>query len=143
MGFLDDLLKDVEKGVDRLQKGADKLITETNLRSEIEKLKRQQRDLLAEIGEEAVALYVAGEIALPGLSMQIAQLQELREQIEAKQEQLEALPPQSASEKAGGAQPVSAAADAPAPSASGFCEQCGAPLPAGAAFCGQCGHKVT
>ena len=142
MGFLDGLLKDVEKGIDRVQQGADKLLSENTLRTEIEKLKRDQRELLAEIGEEAVALYVAGEIALPGMSMQIAQLSEIREKIEAKQGELtlvkQATP---AAAKVAANDPVAPmpeeqpAQATPAAASATFCAHCGARLTAGAAFC--------
>ena len=142
MGFLDDLLKDVEKGIDQVQKGADKLITETSLRSDIDKLKRGQRELLAEIGEEAVALYAAGEIALPGMGMQIAQLREIREKIEAKEDELSRA---DVSEPTGiETDAVEPAAPAPEPQTQTptFCANCGARLSEGVTFCPQCGTRV-
>ena len=145
MGFLDDLLKDVEKGIDRVQKGADKLLSEQALRSEIEKLKHDQHEILAEIGEEAVALYAAGEIALPGMNVQIAQLRDIRARIEASQNQLTEMRETTA---AGAPEPAPAPEPAqPVPSAEravpvAFCAECGAQLTEGAAFCPECGHKV-
>jgi hypothetical protein len=170
MGFLDKMLKDVEKGVGRAQFEADKALKVNNLKSEIEKLKRERHDLLAQIGEEAVALYSSGSIALPGLDMQIAKLKELREQMEAKEAQLAAVQAaqfqpaaaagapapapepaaQSAPEPA--AQPVTpapavepvtpAAEAAPAAARPVFCQNCGAKLPASGAFCPSCGAKI-
>lgn len=134
MGFLDDLLKDVEKGIDRVQQGADKLLSENALRTEIEKLTRDQKALLAEIGEEAVALYAAGEIALPGMAMQIAQLRDVREKIELKQAELV---------QVAQAKETAAAPDAGRPAAAAFCATCGARLSGGAAFCPECGTKVS
>jgi hypothetical protein len=152
MGFLDDLLKDVEKGIDRVQQGADKLLAENTLRSELDKLKKDHHDLLAEIGEEAIALYAAGEIALPGMSMQIAQLGDIREKIEAKQDEVAALRqarPAGAAAPATDTAPQTAAPQTTAPqttapqtAASGHCLACGAQLTEGAAFCPECGHKV-
>ena len=141
MGFLDDLLKDVEKGIDQVQKGADKLISETSLHSDIDKLKRGQRELLAEIGEEAVALYAAGEIALPGMSMQIAQLREIREKIEAKEDEL------SRVGETGTREPEAAAARPVDPTTHGqsspaFCAKCGARVPENATFCTACGSEI-
>jgi hypothetical protein len=145
MGFLDDLLKDVEKGIDRVQQGADKLLSESSLRSEIEKLKRDQHDLLAEIGEEALALYAAGEIALPGMSMQIAQLRDIRDKIETRQDELarvqQARPAGAEEAVPESAAPELATAEPAAPSVA-FCAECGARLTEGAAFCPACGHKV-
>ena len=149
MGFLDDLLKDVEKGIDRVQQGADKLLSENALRSELEKLKRDQHDLLAEIGEEALALYAAGEIALPGMAMQIAQIRDVREKIEAKQAELTQVkqaaqagatrnpPAEPAPSSAEAAETPAEEPTAPANAAeqsAAFCAECGAGLTEGAAF---------
>lgn len=145
MGFLDDLLKDVEKGIDQVQKGADKLITETSLRSDIDKLKRGQRELLAEIGEEAVALYAAGEIALPGMSMQIAQLREIREKIEAKEDDLSRIGEigtrEIEADAAGSADLTKPTTDGQS-SSPAFCTKCGARLAENATFCPGCGNKI-
>lgn len=152
MGFLDDLLKDVEDGIDRVAKGADKLLSDTNIRSEIEALKRDQRGLLAEIGEEAVALYAAGEIQLPGMSMQIAQLRDIQGKIEDLQAQLEQSPARAAAASAVAAEPASESASAASPASEAsparaatpaFCPECGAQLTEGAAFCAECGNRVT
>jgi len=148
MGFLDDLLKDVEKGIDRVAQGADKLLSESNIRSELDALNRDQQGLLAEIGEEAVALYAAGEIQLPGMNMQIAQLRDIRSKITEMETQLTqaqgAAPPRAATP----AETVAEAPAAPAPDAESassvtFCAECGARLTEGVAFCPECGNRVT
>lgn len=102
----------------------------TEIRAGLEKLRSERHDLLAEIGEDAVALYASGEITLPGLSMKIAQLGELQERIEQEEarlaETIEASRPQ---------------AGAPAPV--GTCPVCGAALFAGDRFCPQCGRRIS
>ena len=142
MGFLDKVLKDVEEGAGRAQFEMDKQAKLASLRGEIEKLKQEQRELLAEIGEEAVALYVSGQIALPGLSMQIARLQEVREKIGAQEAALAAV---QASRYMGGqpAPATSAAATSPAMKVvqPAICPRCGAKLPPKVTFCPSCGAR--
>jgi len=172
MGFLDKMLKDVEKGVGRAQFEADKLMKVNNLKSEVEKLKRERHDLLAEIGEEAVALYATHEIALPGLDMQLARLGDLTQTAAAKEAELAAAqatqfaagaaampapaPAAEAVTPAAPAMPVAPAApemptpvaEAPAESAPAsagrpaFCANCGSKLPPAGVFCPECGTKV-
>ncbi|MGQ9667581.1 MAG: zinc ribbon domain-containing protein [Anaerolineae bacterium] len=102
-------------------------ITET--RARLEKLRQERRDLLAEIGEDAVALYASGEITLPGLGMKIVQLGELQECIEQEEARLVAF-----------AEASRLKAGPPAPA--GTCPACGAALLAGDRFCPQCGRRV-
>jgi len=164
MGFLDKMLKDVEKGVGRAQFEADKLMKVNNLKSEVEKLKRERHDLLAEIGEEAVALYASHEIALPGLDMQLARLGDLTQAATAKEAELAAAqatqfapgaPAVSSPVPAAAMTPATPAMSSPAPTAAAmtpaapasagrpaFCANCGGKLPPTGVFCPECGAKV-
>lgn len=101
----------------------------TEGRARLEKLRQERHDLLAEIGEEAVALYASGEITLPGLSMKIVQLGELQERIEQEEARL------AAAVEASRPRAVS-------PTPAGACPACGAVLFAGDRFCPQCGRRV-
>ncbi len=100
------------------------------IRAGLEKLRTERHDLLAEIGEEAVALYASGEITLPGLSLKIAQLGELQERIEQEEARLAAMV-EASRPKAG------------APVLVGACPACGAALFAGDRFCPQCGRRIS
>jgi hypothetical protein len=169
MGFLDKMLKDVEKGVGRAQFEADKLMKVNNLKSEVEKLKRERHDLLAEIGDEAVALYASHEIPLPGLDLQLARLGDLTQHVKTKEADLAAAQatafaagepavsspiPTAAMASAAPAAPV--AIETPAPAAPmeaapatlapagrpAFCANCGGKLPPTGVFCPECGTKV-
>lgn len=102
----------------------------TEARARLEQLRQERHDLLAEIGEEAVALYASGEITLPGLSMKIVQLSELQERIEQEEVRLTAMVEASRPK-----------AEAPAPV--GACPACGAVLYAGDRFCPQCGRRIS
>jgi len=102
----------------------------TEARARLEKLRQERHDLLAEIGEEAVALYASGEITLPGLGMKIVQLGELQERIELEEARM------AAAVEASRPKAVS-----PAPV--GTCPACGAALFAGDRFCPQCGRRVS
>lgn len=137
MGFLDRMLKDVEKGAGRAQFEIDKQAKLASLRAEIERMKREQRELLAEIGEEAVALYASGQIALPGLSRQMARLQEIREKIEAQEAELATVQASQYIER----QPTPATSSAMDVAQPAICPQCGAKLPTKVAFCPNCGAR--
>ncbi|MGC8827466.1 MAG: hypothetical protein ACP5TV_10730, partial [Anaerolineae bacterium] len=102
----------------------------TEARARLAQLRQERHDLLAEIGEEAVALYASGEITLPGLSMKIVQLSELQERIEQEEARM------AAAVEASRPKAVS-----PAPV--GACPACGAMLFAGDRFCPQCGRRVS
>lgn len=99
-------------------------------RARLEKLRQERHDLLAEIGEDAVALYASGEITLPGLSMKIVQLGELQECIEQEEARLVAFA-EARRLKAG------------PPTPAGICPACGTALFAGDRFCPQCGRRVS
>ncbi len=101
----------------------------TDARARLEKLRQERHDLLAEIGEEAVALYASGEITLPGLSMKIVQLSEIQERIEQEETRL-AVWAEAARMKTS------------VPAGVGACPVCGALLYAGDRFCPQCGRRV-
>lgn len=102
----------------------------TEARARLEQLRQERHDLLAEIGEEAVALYASGEITLPGLSMKIVQLSELQERIEQEEVRLAAMVEASRPK-----------AETPAPV--GACPACGAVIYAGDRFCPQCGRRIS
>ena len=102
----------------------------TEARVRLEKLRQERHDLLAEIGEEAVALYASGEITLPGLGMKLVQLSELQERIELEEARMAAAVEASRPK-----------AVPPAPV--GACPACGAALFAGDRFCPQCGRRVS
>jgi len=156
MGFLDKMLKDVEKGVGRAQFEADKLIKVNSLKGELERMKRDQQAVLAQIGEQIIALHEAGQITLPGLEDQIAQWQGIRAGLEEKaaeldaaqkatyEDSLQATKSEAPSVAVTSEEPAVSAPATPEPIAqkTNLCPHCGQPAPAGAAFCPECGGRI-
>jgi len=94
------------------------------VRAELEELQTQRLDILAQIGEEAVALYAAGEVQLPGMGLLIARLQDIQGRISALEARGKAL------------------WQIHGQGAAGTCSACGASLWEGDRFCPQCGQPV-
>lgn len=94
------------------------------VQAELEELQAQRREIVAEIGEEVVALYAAGEVQLPGMGLLIARLQDLQGRIAALEARGKAL------------------WQVHSQGAAGTCSACGASLWEGDRFCPQCGQPV-
>lgn len=161
MGFLDSLSKTLSSGTDRVKFEADKFQKTTKINGELLNLKTQVETNLRQLGERTLELYQQGAISAPEVASLAQIVAQLREQMNAKEKELEALQsqvyePETTPAAGTPAQQVpivtSQPATPPAPSvvssttAAGStpyaCATCGASLPQSSAFCPNCGARV-
>ena len=156
-GFFDRVSKAVTGAVDRGKREVDEFVRIQKINGEIGEVEKkvsafqaQIQAIKVQIGEKAVEMLRAGQLASPdlqammdqiaGIEQQIAEQQEV---IAAKKAEIEKVKAESEAQRAAAAQPAQPGepAQPAAPPAGRFCAQCGAQVAEGAAFCPQCGAK--
>ena len=131
-GFFDK----IKSGADKAAFEADRLRRVTVAQSALNKLKGELTTQTGAIGARAVELYDSGALAVPELQELCQQLDGLRQQVAAQEQEIERIREEKAPE---------AAAAAPTPTAAPAgrtCPNCHAEVAAGVKFCPNCGSKV-
>jgi DNA repair exonuclease SbcCD ATPase subunit len=156
MGFLDNISKSIQQGVDRAKFEAEKFQKTTKYQGEVNEFKRQLDAKLMELGQRAYDLQRAGQINAPSIAQLSATVDQLRATLLAKEEELnqaqaENFPePPTASPPPTAAQQVPISYEAPTiitpPPQAGptqkTCPNCGFQMPGTAMFCPNCGTRV-
>jgi len=150
MGILDDLNKTVTGSVGWMKFEARKLQKTTRIQSEIFDLRQQRETTIAKLGQRALELYQQGLLTLPGVAELAQTVDQLQNQIAAKEQELqqaqaeayvEPSPPASAQHVP--IQPETAAPAPPSDTSAGVaCPRCGFICPPTALFCANCGTRV-
>lgn len=159
MGFLDNITKTINHGVERAKFEAEKFQRTAKLQSDISNLNRQIDAKRAELGDRALELYKAGQIQSPTLGEMIKQLEDLRAQITLREEELKTVQSEVFVEPAPAPAPTQTsapsqtppAATAPTPpsptppagtvSVAKSCPNCQFQMPATAMYCPNCGAR--
>lgn len=161
MSFLNKLGRDLGTAAEKARFEADKALKANRLGGELSGLTDQLQRATAGIGAKVMELHVAGQLNIPELESAFAQVETLRQQVSAKQAEVDALKaaqfvgatPAAAAPAAGAAPsgltygdtsapPAACAPEAPAAATpSKFCPSCGA-ASEGAKFCPSCGQKL-
>ncbi len=159
MGFLDNISKTIQQGVDRAKFEADKFQKTTRLQGEVNEFKRQLDAKLMELGQRAYDLQRAGQINAPSIAQISANVDQLRATLLAKEEELNLAtadnfpePPTAAPKASAQQVPISYEAPptviTPPPAAQQAgptekaCPNCGFQMPGTAMFCPNCGTRV-
>ena len=147
--FLDKL----KSGADKAAFEADRLVRVNQAQSAAKAAQREVDAELQALGRQVMDLYDAGTLAQPELLALCANVDDLRQQLAAREAEVERIrdekPPESGAEQiqtaeqpAGAQQPEPPEAQpAPAPS-SHTCANCGATIKPNNRFCPECGTRV-
>jgi hypothetical protein len=90
MRFLDNLSKSLSSGVDRAKFEADKFQRTTRINGEIANFKSQIDTNMRQLGERALELYQQGTLQAPEIASLAQIIAQLRAQLQAKEQELEA-----------------------------------------------------
>ncbi|WP_298820201.1 zinc-ribbon domain-containing protein [Chloroflexus sp.] len=149
MGLLDQLSKTIAQVSDRAKFEAEKFQKTTRLQGEINELRRQIDQKLMELGQRAYDLQRAGHIHAPSLAELAAAVEQLRNALVTREEDLkqaqnevyvEPAPVTPPTQPTVQSVPISEAP--PAQAGPKTCQQCGFQMPATAIFCPSCGVRV-
>ena len=143
MALLDKLARGAGKAVEQAKFEAEKLRKVTALNADISKLKDGLKDATMAIGEKVLELKETG-LDVPELAPLIEEVESLRAQLVAKEEELEAVKAMEYKDEEEEEEKVEEKADETAEPAEKpkFCPNCGATLTEGAKFCPGCGAKL-
>lgn len=168
MGFLDQISKTINQGVDRARFEADKFQRTTRIQGELNELNRQINEKMVEMGQRAYDLHRSGQITSATLAELAQKVENLRNSLVSKEEELKQAqsevyvePPAAPGGGAGNAaqsvpieddrgpaqQAPPQAGPAPQPQPAPqqeqkFCPNCGFQMPGTAMFCPNCGNRV-
>ena len=150
MSFLDKLSKGVGKAAEQAKFEADRLMRQSRVGSEAAEVSRQMAELNATVVARVLELRQAGAIQDERLIGLLAQVEDLRGQLQAKSAELDAIRTERPAEQGSAPQPGVPAANLPAsgeklPAEAAslkFCPDCGASLEPGVKFCPSCGHAI-
>jgi predicted RNA-binding Zn-ribbon protein involved in translation (DUF1610 family) len=126
-------------GIRQRMADADRKRRINRVKQELQDLRAQEAQAINALSAQVLALYEAGSLKQPELISLCKGVDEIREQVQAKEDELEQLqppPPQPA------AAPPQPAAQQPQPAAAERCPQCGVAVVAGADFCQSCGSPL-
>jgi hypothetical protein len=164
MGFLDQISKTINQGVDRARFEAEKFQRTTRIQGELNELNRQINEKMVEMGQRAYDLHRSGQINSATLAELAQKVESLRNSLIGKEEELKQAqsevyvePPPGGSSNPAQSVPIEderGPAPQPQPQpqpppqtppqqAQKFCPNCGFQMPGTAMFCPNCGNRVT
>jgi hypothetical protein len=108
------------------------------IQQEIQELQGKEAQSINALSAQVLALYEAGSLTQPELISLCTRVDQIREQIEAKEAELASLEPAPPAAQPVESQP--AVSQAPPQTA---CPSCGVPVVTGAAFCQSCGATLS
>jgi hypothetical protein len=143
--FLDKM----RSGAERAAFEADRLRRVNQAKSALRALERDLEGQVAGMGQQALALYDAGNLTQPELLASCGSIETLRQQIQEQAAEVERIrqeePPSSEEDRAAAAPAAASETPAQVPVAAvegPTCANCHSPLPADARFCQECGARV-
>jgi hypothetical protein len=123
-------------GIRQRMADADRKRRVNRVKQELQELRAQEAQAINALSAQVLALYEAGTLKQPELISLCNGVDEVREQVQAKEDELEQLQPPPPQPAAAQPQP---AGQQPEPDAATRCPNCGVAVVAGADFCQNCG----
>lgn len=88
MSFFDNITRSISQGVDRAKFEAEKFQRTTRIQGELNEIKKDHENKLKEIGERAYELYRAGQIGAASITALSSELEQLKNLMVQKEEEL-------------------------------------------------------
>lgn len=126
-------------GIRQRMADADRRRRINRVKQELQDLRAQEAQAINALSAQVLALYEAGTLKQPELISLCKGVDEIREQVQAKEDELEQLQPPPPQPAVSQPQP---AEQQPQPDAVTRCPNCGVAVVAGADFCQSCGSPL-